>query len=409
MTTDARLHLPRLRPALRHDEQVTPLELFFDLVFVLAITQCTQLMSDHPTWTGLGQGILVLGVLWWSWVGYAWLTSVIDPEEDAVRIVMFVAMAGLLLCALCVPDAFGHLGLTFALAYGVVRYCQIGLFVIASRDDAKLRHSVRGLGISTGVGVALLIIASQLDGAAQGALWALALALDMGGPYLFGSQGWKLMPAHFAERHGLIVIIALGESIVAIGVGVGGALSVGQGVAAVIGIGLAAALWWLYFDVVAVVAARRLERAPVGREQNEMARDSYSYLHFLMVAGIILVALGLKKTLEHVDDPLEVVPASALLGGMACYLLGHVAFRYRHIHTVNVQRTALAVLLVASLPIATAIPALATVIYVTVLTWALIVYETRGYGETRHQTRHGDYAHEPAAATPDPGTARAPG
>ena len=240
---------------MRESEQVTPLELFFDLVFVLALTQCTQLMSDHPTWTGLGQGVVVLAVLWWAWVGYAWLTSVIDPEEDAVRIVMFVAMAGLLLCALCVPDAFGDLGLTFALAYGVVRYCQIGLFLIASRDDAKLRQSVRGLAISTGIGVALLIAASQLDGAVQGALWVLALALDMGGPYLFGSQGWKLAPRHFAERHGLILIIALGESIVAIGVGVGGALSVGQGVAAVAGIGLAAALWWLYFDVVALVAA----------------------------------------------------------------------------------------------------------------------------------------------------------
>ena len=370
MATRARPHMPRISAALRESEQVTPLELFFDLVFVLALTQCTQLMSDHPTWTGLGQGIVVLAVLWWSWVGYAWLTSVIDPEEDAVRIVMFVAMAGLLLCALCVPDAFGDLGLTFALAYGVVRYCQIGLFLIASRDDDDLRHSVWGLAISTGIGVALLLAASQLDGAVQGALWVLALALDMGGPYLFGSQGWKLVPAHFAERHGLILIIALGESIVAIGVGVGGELSVGQGVAAVVGIGLAAALWWLYFDVVALVAARRLERAEVGRDQNEMARDSYSYLHFLMLAGIILVALGLKKTLEHVDDPLKVVPAFALLGGMACYLLGHVAFRYRHIHTINVQRTALAVLLVATLPVATEIAALATVVYVTVLTWA---------------------------------------
>jgi low temperature requirement protein LtrA len=396
VATEARPHLPRITAALRESEQVTPLELFFDLVFVLAITQCTQLMSDHPTWTGLGQGLVVLGVLWWSWVGYAWLTSVIDPEEDAVRIVMFVAMAGLLLCALCVPDAFGHLGLTFAIAYGVVRYCQIGLFVIASRDDPSLRRSVRGLAISTGIGVGLLLCASQLDGAVQGALWVLALALDMGGPYLFGSQGWKLVPAHFAERHGLIVIIALGESIVAIGVGVGAELTVGQGVAAVVGIGLAAALWWLYFDVVAVVAARRLERAEVGRVQNEMARDSYSYLHFLMVAGIILVALGLKKTLEHVSDPLHVVPAFALLGGMACYLLGHVAFRYRHIHTLNVQRTGLAVLLVASLPIATAVSSLATVVYVTVLTWALIVYETHRYGENRKRIRQSDYAHEPA-------------
>jgi low temperature requirement protein LtrA len=276
MATEARPHLPHLSAALRETEQVTPLELFFDLVFVLAITQCTQLMSDHPTWSGLGQGLLVLAVLWWSWVGYAWLTSVIDPEEDAVRIVVFVAMAGLLLCALCVPEAFGDLGLTFAVAYGVVRYGQIGLFLIASRGDPLLRRSVRGLAISTGIGIALLIAASQLDGAAQGALWALALVLDMGGPYLFGSEGWTLSPAHFAERHGLIIIIALGESIVSIGLGVGGGLTFGQGVAAVIGVALAAALWWLYFDVVALVAARRLAEAPVGRVQNEMARDSFS-------------------------------------------------------------------------------------------------------------------------------------
>jgi len=214
----------------------------------------------------------------------------------------------------------------------------------------------------------------------------------MGGPYLFGAEGWKLVPEHFAERHGLIVIIALGESIVAIGVGVGETLSFGQGTAAVVGIGLAAAMWWMYFDVVALVAARRLERAAVGREQNEMARDSYSYLHFLMVAGIVLVALGVKKTLEHVDDPLKLVPAVALLGGLGLYLLGHVAFRYRHIHTVNVSRTVLALLLVAAVPLAIETSALATLSAVTVATWVLIVFETRRYGDARHQVRHGDYA-----------------
>jgi len=403
VSREARPHLPRINAAMRESEQVTPLELFFDLVFVLAITQCTQLMSDHPTWSGLAQGILVLGVLWWSWVGYAWLTSVIDPEEDAVRIVVFIAMAGLLLCALCVPTAFGDLGLTFALAYAVVRYCQLGLFSIAGRADAELRRSIGGLAVSTTIGVALLVAASQLDGVAQGALWALALALDMGGPYLFGSQGWKLVPKHFAERHGLIIIIALGESIVAIGAGLGGGLTFDQGVAAVVGVALAAALWWLYFDVVALVAARRLERAPAGQVQNEMARDSYSYLHFALVAGIVLVALGLKKTLAHVDEPLHVEPAFALLGGMATYLLGHVAFRYRHIHTINVQRTGLAILFVATLPIATEVPALATVAYVTVFTWVMIVYETHTYGDRRKQLRrdldaHADDAPQPAPA-----------
>ena len=159
----------------------------------------------------------------------------------------------------------------------------------------------------------------------------LALLLDMGGPYLFGAEGWKLVPGHFAERHGLIVIIALGESIVAIGVGAAGALDLGIGAAAVLGVALTAAMWWTYFDVVALVSARRLVDAEPGRVQNEMARDSYSYIHLLMVAGIVLVALGLKKTIGHFDDHLHDVPAFALLGGVALYLLGHVAFRYRHV------------------------------------------------------------------------------
>ena len=377
---------------MRESQRVSPLELFFDLVFVLAITQCTQLMSDHPTWGGLAQGLLVLGLLWWSWVGYAWLTSVVDPEEDAVRIVIFVAMASLLVVALSVPQSFGGLALTFAIAYGVVRFGQIGLFLLASRDHPALRKSVIGLAWSTGLGVAILVGGSFADGLAQAAIWGFALVLDMAGPYFFGSTGWKLVPAHFAERHGLIVIIALGESIVAIGVGVGGALSAGQGAAAVVGIGLAAAMWWLYFDVVALVAARRLERAEVGREQNEMARDSYSYLHFPMVAGIVLVALGMKKTLGDVEGPLKLVPAFALLGGLGMYLMAHVGFRYRHIRTINTLRALLALILLALLPLAVEIPALATIAIVTVLVWILIVYETRSYGDSRARVRHEEFA-----------------
>ena len=139
-------HASKLGATLREGEQVTPLELFFDLVIVLAFTQCTTLMAHHPTWSGLAQGLLVLGMLWWAWVGYAWLTSVIDPEEGAVRLVIFGAMAALLIVSLCVPDAFGNLGLVFALAYGLVRIAQIGLFMLASPDDDDLRHSVIGLG-----------------------------------------------------------------------------------------------------------------------------------------------------------------------------------------------------------------------------------------------------------------------
>jgi len=160
-------HPSRLGATLREGERVTPLELFFDLVFVLAITQCTALMSHHPTWDGLAQGLLVLGVLWWAWVGYAWLTSVIDPEEGAVRLVIFGAMAALLLVSLCVPEAFGNLALAFALIYGVVRSAHIALFMLASPDDDGLRHSVLGLAASTAVAVALLALASLFDGLAR--------------------------------------------------------------------------------------------------------------------------------------------------------------------------------------------------------------------------------------------------
>jgi low temperature requirement protein LtrA len=382
----------RLGAALRQQDRVLPLELFFDLVFVLAITQCTALMSRHPTWTGLGEGMLILALLWWSWVAYAWLTSVIDPEEGGVRIALFAAMAGFLIAAICVPDAFGSLATEFAVAYGAVRIAQICLLLIAGRDDPTFRRSVTGLGIGTAVGITLLICGSFLDSGAQAAVWGLALILDMGEPYLFGSEGWHLVPGHFAERHGLIVIIALGESIVAIGLGAGTHLTWGIAAAAVLGIGVVAALWWAYFDIVALVSARRLVRAPEGKVRNELARDSYSYIHFLLVAGIILLALGLKKALGHPTDALEDVPAFALVGGVAVYLLGLVAFRWRHVHTLNRHRLAMAALLFALYPVALELSALVMLALINLLLWSMIAYETRGYGEARAEVRHGEAA-----------------
>jgi low temperature requirement protein LtrA len=378
----------RLSAVRREGERVTPLELFFDLVFVLAITQCTALMSHHPTWSGLAQGPLVLGVLWWAWVGYAWLTSVIDPEAGAVRLVFFAAMAALLIASLCVPHAFGSLGLAFALALGFFRVAHIALFMLASPDDDALRHSVLGLAVSTALAVLLLAAASLFDGLAQGALWLAALLLDMGLPYFFGIDGWKLVPGHFAERHGLIVIIALGESIVAIGVGASGALDFGIGAVAVLGVALAAAMWWIYFDVVALISARRLGEAEPGRVQNALARDSYSYIHLALVAGIVLTAFGLKTTIAHYDAHLHAEAAFALLGGVACYLLGLVAFRYRHVQTLNRQRLVLALVLLIVVPVATEIPAVISLAVADVLIWAMIVYEHRGYDERRDRLRH---------------------
>ncbi len=379
----------RMSPTLREEARVTPLELFFDLVFVLALTQCTALMADQPTWEGLAKGMLVLAVMWWAWVGYAWLTSVIDPEEGAVRLVIFAAIAGLLIVALCVPGAFTDEALLFAGAYGVVRIAHLALFFLACRDDPLLRRAVfTGLTVSTSVAIGLLVLASFLDGIPQGAVWALAIAIDMGGPLFHGQDGWRLVPGHFAERHGLIIIIALGESIVAIGIGAEGNVTAGVVIGASFGVMVAAALWWLYFDVVALAAERRLADAAPGRERNTMARDSFSYLHLPMVAGIVLLALGLKKTLEHVEDPLKLVPAVALLGGTALYLVAHVAFRYRNVHSFNRHRAITAVLLVALIPVAVEVPALATVGAVAAILALLIAYEVRRYAEARDRLRH---------------------
>jgi low temperature requirement protein LtrA len=385
----ARSHAPHVSAVLRSEDRVTPLELFFDLVFVLAITQCTALMANNPHWDGLAQGMLVLGVLWWSWVGYAWLTSVVDPEEGIVRLAIFAAMAALLLVSLSVPEAFDDSALLFACAYGVVRIAHLVLFLVASRDDPALRHSVlAGLVGSTVVAIGLLVAASAVDGVLQGALWAIALTLDMSGPLFFGVEGWKLVPGHFAERHGLIIIIALGESIVAIGAGAGTEVDAGIAVAAVLGIVVAAALWWLYFDVVALVAERRLGNAAEGRERNKIARDSFSYLHLPMVAGIVLVALGLKKTIGHVDDPLETVPAVAMLGGVSLYLLGHVAFRWRNVHRFSTQRVLCAILLAALIPAGVELPGLATLAILAAVLTALIAYERVHFAELRDRLRH---------------------
>src|SRR5215213_3039000 len=324
----------------RQGETVKPLELFFDLVFVLGFTQCTALMVHDHSWQGLARGVLVLALVWWSWVGYAWLTSVIDPEEGAVRLVIFAAMAGLLVVALSIPEAYGDRGVAFAVAYGVVRAAHIALY------------------------------------AAE--------------PAVFGMSGWTLVPRHFAERHNLVIILALGESIVALGVASQAELTAGVITAAVLGVGIASALWWIYFDVVALVTARRLVQAPEGQVRNTLARDSYSYLHFPMVAGIVLGALGLEATLTHLDDHLDAERATAFLGGIALYLLAHVALRLRNAHTLSRSRFGVAVALLLLIPMATTVPALVAVAALNVPLWAMIAYETtRLYGDARYRLRHG--------------------
>jgi low temperature requirement protein LtrA len=389
MTSRIVFQAPRLEAVTRARSDVTRLELFFDLVFVLALTQCTALMAAEPNWRGIAKGLLVLGVLWWTWVGYTWLASIVDPEEGVVRLATFGTTVGVVVVALCVPDAFGEGALPLAVAYAAVRFGEIALFLIASRDDPLLRRAVSGLFAGTFVGVGLIGLAAFADGELQGALWATALALDMASPWVFGSRGWTLTPAHFAERHGLIIIIALGESILSIAVGADGLeLDAGLFAASALGVVVAAALWWLYFDIVALVAERTLLQAAAGPERNEIARDAYSYLHFPMVAGIMLFALGLEKTVGHVGEPLEMVPAAATLCGVAIYLLAHIALSWRGIRRISYERLACAAILVALVPLASKLPALATLAIVASLLTALLVLETTHFAELRERTRH---------------------
>jgi low temperature requirement protein LtrA len=372
---------------LEREERVLPLELFFDLIFVFALTQVTGLVYDHPTWTGLLQGLLVLGVLWWSWTAYAWLTNTIDPEEGLVRIALFAAMGAMLIVSLAVPDAFGDDALLFACAYALVRAAHLALYAVVGWGDRDLEAAIAKLGVGSAVGVALLFVAAALDGWAQIAVWAIALSIDLAGAFVRGGRGWRLSAGHFAERHALVIIIALGESIVAIGVGASHVLDVGALTAALLGLAVAVALWWAYFDVVAIVAERHLREA-TGEAQLRMARDSYSYLHLPMVAGIVLFAVGAKKTLGDFGDPLDTVPAVALCGGVALYLVAHILFRLRNVRTLNRQRLVVSLLLLALIPVALEIPALATLAAVAALLVCLIVYEAIRFADARDRVRH---------------------
>src|SRR5919201_353833 len=276
---------PESEDLVETERVVTPLELFFDLVFVYAITQVTTLWAATPTWAGLGRGMLVLAALWWTWVAYSWLTTTVDAEAGATRAAMLAAMAAMLVASLAVPGAFGRDALAFGLAYTAVRLLHILVYALAT-DDVDV------------------VAAAAFHGGARVLLWCTALALDYGGVWVRGVSGWTLSPAHFAERHGDIVIIALGESIAAVGVGATGQrVDVSLAIAATLGLAIAAALWWAYFDVVARVAARRLRRLR-GEARIRMARDSYTFLHLPLVTGIVLIALGVKKTLAHEDTAL---------------------------------------------------------------------------------------------------------
>ena len=367
------------------EKRVAPLELFFDLVFVFALTQVTLLMSEHPTWEGLGQGMLVLALLWWAWGAYAWLTNYIAADEGLERLLMFAVMGAFLVTALAVPQAFGDDALLFAVAYAVARWLHIFIWAEAN-DDVDTGQAIVRLARTALPAPLLLIVGALLGGTAQAVIWIVALAIDFAGPFVFGVRGFRVSAGHFAERFGLIVIIALGESIVAIGAGLEGDIDAGVIAAAALGLILACALWWAYFDWVALDAESRFRRTH-GDRRVTIARDSYSYLHLPMIAGIVLIALGVKKTIGDVGEPLKTAPAVALFGGIALYYAGHVGFRYRNTRTLYRGRLVALVVAVGLIPVATEVDALVAMGLAAALTSAVIGYEVLRYADARHRIR----------------------
>jgi low temperature requirement protein LtrA len=371
------------------EQEVTPLELFFDLVFVFAITQVTGFVSGDPTWTRLVEGMAILAALWWAWESYVWLGNTAGSDEGTVRVVLLSAMGAMLVASLAVPRAFGDDGVIFGVAFLAVRVLHLGAYAIVSRDDPQLRFVVVRMASTMLPASALIVVAGALDGTAQALMWVAALSLDYGGLIARGTEGWRVVASHFAERHGLVIIIALGESIVALGVGAEGlGLDAGIIAGALLGVAVAAALWWAYFDFVAIVAERVLRQAAPA-DQVRIARDSYTYLHLPMVAGIVLFALGTKKTLAHVGDELEAVPAVALCGGVALYLVALSALKRRNIGSFNWPRLVAALVLAALAPIATVVPALLALALVAVVSCGLIAFEVVRYADARDRIRHG--------------------
>jgi len=404
---DLRMATPRRArvEAVGASASVTPLELFFDLVFVFALTQITDLMAGSPSVEGLVRGALVLSVLWWCWVGYAWLCNVAKADEGIIRLAMFFAMGGVFVAAITIPEAFddGPGGLfgpaVFAFCCLGVRLVHVFMFWIVSREDRELRGQIIRFIPSVVAGTALLLLASQTTGTVQTLLWVAALVADYIGTLLSGTN-WRIASAgHFAERHGLIVLVALGESIVATGIGIAQVPVSWPIVGAVLlGLAISGALWWAYFDVTSMITGRALAAAE-GVRQITLARNGYSFLHLPMIIGIIMMSLGLKKAIGYVAgvdehtlaDPIYGIPLAALYGGAALYLLAHVGFKYLMTGSLNAERIAVVVLLLVLIPLVSHLPALATLAVLAVVLMALIGFETYRYAELRHEIRHGGH------------------
>ena len=376
-----------IEAAAEREHPVTPLELYFDLVFVFGFTQVTTVLSNNPTWSGLGHGLLILAALWWAWASYAWLTNTVDPGVGAVWGAVLVAMGAMFVAALAVPDAFGPHGVAFGVAFLIVNVMWLTLYALAARGDRDLLRAILRVAPWSLTGAALIILAGFVDGGAKTLLWLAAIVVGFIGPLFTGVSGWRVQPAHFVERHGLIVIIAIGESLVAIGLGerrVG--LTTGVIVAAVLGFIVATSFWLAYFDFFPI-RGQQLLADRSGVQRTALARDIYTYLHLPMVTGIVLFAFSMKTTLAHVGDELDTIPALGLCGGPALYLLAFVALRLRIARTLSRGRLVAALACLALIPVAMSVPALVALALVAAVWVALHAYEIIWWREARAETR----------------------
>jgi low temperature requirement protein LtrA len=374
--------------AIDHEHRVTPRELFFDLVFVFAFTQVATLLANDPTFAGIGRGVLVLAALWWAWASYAWLTNVVDAEDSVVGAALLVALIAMFVAALVVPVVFDGKGVLFGAAFLVVCAMHTTLYALVGRGHADLLRAVLRLAPWTLGGATLILVAGFTD-AAQIWLWLAALICTYVGAVATGSSGWRLHPSHFAERYGLIVIIALGEAFISIGIGASAtAIGLREVVAAVLGLLIATSFWLAYFDFFSIRGEHTL-REREGAERIALARDLYVYAHFPMIVGIVLFAFAMKTVIGHVGDELDSVAAFALCGGSALYLLAYSAVRSRVEGRVRLSRGRFvaALALVLLLPVATVVPALAALALVTAVWVALHVYELVWWREARAESR----------------------
>ena len=372
---------------MEREHRITPLELFFDLVFVFAFTQVTTVISDVTTWAGVAHALLILVACWWAWASFAWLTNTVDADEDVVLATVLGAMAAMFVAALAVPEAFGRHGVIFGVAFLIVAVMHLFLYALSARSEPELFAAILRIVPSSLVGASLILAAGFVDDPAKSVIWIAALTVGFLVPLFVNLSGWRVAPAHFIERHGLIVIIAIGESLIAVGLGARSVdLETRVIVAALLGFVVATSFWLAYFDFFPIRAQQILAERR-GADRIAFARDVYTYLHLPMIAGIVLFAFAVKVTLAHVRADLDTIPAFALCIGPAVYLLAFVALRLRVSRRLGRGRLTAAVACITIYPVALAVPALLALTLIAAVWVALHAYELIGWRGARAETR----------------------